>query len=57
MANELLPSSPEINFRLARVKLATGHPEETRKLATAIGFHDEEVELRVKEIFTQTDGR
>jgi len=58
-AHELLPSSPEINIRLARLKLATGHPEEARQLAlaTAIGFHDEEVDLLVKEILTQTDGR
>jgi hypothetical protein len=59
VAHELLPSSPEINIRLARLERATGHPEEARKLAlvTAIGFHDEEVEFRVKEILTQTDGR
>ena len=59
MAHELLPSSPEINIRLARLKLATGHPKEARKLAlaTAIGFHDEEVELRVEEILEQTKGR
>lgn len=58
-AHELLPSSPEINIRLARLKLATGHPEEARKLAlaTAIGFHDEEVERWVEEILTQSDGR
>jgi len=57
VANELRPSSPESNIRRARLKPATGHPEEARKLAAAIGFHDEEVDLRVKEILTQTDAR
>jgi tetratricopeptide (TPR) repeat protein len=57
-AHELLPSSPEIKIRLARLKLETGHPKDARRLAlaTAAGNHDEAVKEEIEEILDRTGG-